>query len=381
MEGFNQHIAVVITHFAARVLNKFNKNVLSCKNKPNKLSLMIQKIHISEFLLLSKGKVIFDVRSPAEFYKGHIPNAINLPLFMDEERALVGTIYNKKGRDAALLEGLERVGPRLRKMVETVLSQTKEKTVFLHCWRGGMRSGSVAWLISYFGLDVFLLDGGYQSFRRMMLEETAKKRNFIVIGGKTGSGKTHLLGKLKEEGCQVLDLEGLAHHKGSAFGSIGMQEQPRQEHFENLLGFSLYEMDHNTPVILEDESRKIGGLQIPDGLFLQMREAPLIFLEVEDNERITNLLDDYSTDKKDELIFSVQKIKDNIGGQMMKDAITFLNENQLDRCAKLLLTYYDKTYSFGVSQRKPNTIFPAAFSKHNPNSTNEIITLIQNIKD
>lgn len=341
---------------------------------------MIQKISVSEFLVKAKEHPVFDVRTPSEFYKGHIPGAYNLPLFTDEERAVVGTLYNKKGREAAILEGLDFVGPRMRKMVENVQKTTSSKTVLIHCWRGGMRSGSVAWLINYFGYTVFTLEGGYKSFRNAMLGELQKPRNFIVIGGRTGSGKTGLLGQLGNSGCQVVDLEGLANHKGSAFGAIGMGVQPRQEHFENLLGYKLMTTDSSRSVIVEDESRKIGGLQLPNSVYDQIRQSPLIFIDVEKNERIHNLIQDYKTENKAELIHSVQKIRENIGGQLMTEAIDHIEQNRFDLCADVLLGYYDKTYDYGISLRNPETIYHSKYSKNSSQSIEEIVRLILSIE-
>ena len=340
---------------------------------------MIQKISVSEFLEKAKSYPVFDVRTPSEFYKGHIPGAHNLPLFTDEERAVVGTLYNKKGRETAILEGLDFVGPRMRNMVETVQNTSQSKTVLIHCWRGGMRSGSVAWLINYFGYTVFTLEGGYKSFRNAMLDELQKVRRFIVIGGRTGSGKTGLLGKLKNYGFQVVDLEGLASHKGSAFGSIGMGTQPRQEHFENLLGFRLMSMNADQPIILEDESRKIGGLQLPNSIYDQIRESPLIYIDVEKAERIQNLLLDYKTENKAELIHSVQKIRENIGGQLMTEALDFIEQDRFDLCADVLLGYYDKTYDYGVSLRNPDKIHCVGYSGTNQQLSEEMVRLIQSV--
>lgn len=337
---------------------------------------MIQKIPIAEFIEKSKSNTFFDVRTPAEFYKGHIPGAVNLPLFTDEERVTVGTLYNKKGREAAILEGLDFVGPRMRKLVETVQHSTSSKTVLIHCWRGGMRSGSVAWLINYFGYSVFTLEGGYKSFRNFVIDELQKKRRFIIIGGRTGSGKTLLLDRLKQSGCQVIDLENLARHKGSAFGSIGMGSQPRQEHFENMLGMALFQADPDKPIILEDESRKIGGLQLPNSVYDQIRSSPLICIEVEKSERIQNLLDDYKTENKTELIQSVIKVRENLGGQLTQQALEHLENDRLGLCAEILLEYYDKTYDYGVSLRKPETVTKIQYSAEDE-SISEIVRLIQ----
>lgn len=337
---------------------------------------MIQKIPIDQFIQLSKSYPVFDVRTPSEFYKGHIPGANNLPLFNDEERAVVGTIYNKQGREKAILQGLDFVGPRMRSMVECIEKTTTSRTLLIHCWRGGMRSGSVAWLVNFFGYEIFTLDGGYKSFRNFVLAEFEKKRNFIVIGGKTGSGKSSILTELKAKNNQVLDLEKIANHKGSAFGSIGMPEQPRQEHFENLIAAQLFTFTNDQPIYVEDESRKIGGLQIPNPLWDQMRNSPVINLEVPIEERINHLVEEYGKGDLALLGHSILKIRENLGGSNAKEALDLLGQNDLEGCCRILLAYYDKTYLYGLSQRNPESVHTISLNKIDSDTA---IQLIQNI--
>lgn len=203
----------------------------------------IKSVSIEEFIALRDRFPVFDVRTPAEYDKGHIPGAHNLPLLSDVERALVGTTYHKAGREAAILEGLEYVGPKMRQMVETVQHATESKTVMLHCWRGGMRSKSVGWLLNTYGYKVFLLTGGYKAFRHYVLQSFEIPRNIIILSGHTGSGKSDVLEHLQHLQEQVIDLEGLAHHKGSAFGGLGELPQPSQQQFENQLAFQWRSLD------------------------------------------------------------------------------------------------------------------------------------------
>ena len=184
---------------------------------------------------MSQNVPLLDVRSPAEFEQGHIPGAINVALFTNEERARVGTIYKTQGKDEAVLEGLRIVGPKMASIVEQALELAPERKLKVHCWRGGMRSGSVGWLLRQAGFSVEVLNGGYKAYRQKVLQELANPFNFVVVGGPTGSGKTHVLKALQNSGEQVIDLEGLAHHRGSAFGHMGLEEQPSSEYFENLL--------------------------------------------------------------------------------------------------------------------------------------------------
>lgn len=339
---------------------------------------MIHKIPIEQFIQLSKTFPVFDVRTNSEFIKGHIPEAYNLPLFTDEERAIVGTIYNKQGREKAILQGLDFVGPRMRSMVEAIEKKTSSRSVLIHCWRGGMRSGSVAWLVDFFGYEIFTLDGGYKSFRNHVIRQFEKKYPFVVIGGRTGSGKTKILHELKANHQQVIDLEGLGNHKGSAFGAIGQPEQPRQEHFENMLGTELSKLDLSRPIFIEDESRKVGGLQIPNPIWEQLRNSPIVLLDVPVEYRINYLVAEYGTKDLTELGKSILRIRENLGGANAKLAMDFLGQNDLENCCKILLDYYDKTYDYGLSIRGNVTV-----KKVNSESTdfiNEIIKTAEEIR-
>ena len=184
-------------------------------------------LHIDAFL--AAGGALLDVRTPAEFRQGHIPGAANLPLFSDAERAEVGTLYKQQGRQAAVLRGLALVGPRMEALAAELVTWSERSAgapLRLHCWRGGMRSGSVAWLAQQLELPVLLLEGGYKSYRRWVLELFERPWPLRLLGGRTGCGKTELLLALRERGAAVVDLEGLAHHRGSSFGGLGLPEQP-----------------------------------------------------------------------------------------------------------------------------------------------------------
>ncbi|RPI68717.1 MAG: tRNA 2-selenouridine(34) synthase MnmH, partial [Ignavibacteriae bacterium] len=170
--------------------------------------------------------MLIDVRSPGEYDHGHIPGAVNIPLFTDHERAVVGTSYKQDSPEAAMDVALKIVGPKLYGYVEQVRLSTDDKRLTLYCWRGGMRSSSMAWLFRTVGYDVDVLPGGYKAYRRRVHEVLEYPWNFAVIGGRTGSGKTKVLKILHDAGEQVLDLEAIAHHKGSAFGALNQPPQP-----------------------------------------------------------------------------------------------------------------------------------------------------------
>lgn len=293
---------------------------------------------------------LYDVRSPAEFSHGTMGGAINLPLFSDFERSQVGTLYKQSGYEAAFLLGLEKVGPKMRSFVETALKEGKEARLF--CWRGGMRSQSMGWLLSKAGIKVSVLSGGYKVYRNWVLDFIQRDWKFQVLGGFTGSGKTEKLYTLKVQGEQILDLEALAHHRGSAFGALRQKNQPSQEAFENRIADALFKMDPAFPIWVEDESRMIGSCKIPDPLFTKMKIAPFTCLKVSYEERLNRILREYGSSSRDELILSVQKIAKRLGSERSEKICSHIQEGHLEEGAKLLLEYYDRTYSHSIKGRE-----------------------------
>lgn len=325
---------------------------------------MPTSINIEQFLELSREHPILDVRTPAEFEKGNIPGAYNLPLFTNEERAIVGTIYKQQGRQPAILKGLELVGPKMKGLVEgTQAVSADNKTILMHCWRGGMRSSSVAWLLELYGYKVYTLKGGYKFFRRYVLSACDEKRNYIILGGRTGSGKTLVLKKLSELGEQVIDLEKLAHHKGSSFGSIGEEKPPTQEQFENCLALELKRFDPVKHIWLEDESRLIGKKVIPGAMWEQMRAAQVVYIDIPFNERAFYLTKEYGKFTKDELRDAITRITKRLGGMQTKQALEALEANDLKTTCEICLAYYDKSYDHGLDQREAGTVKKHTFEK------------------
>jgi tRNA 2-selenouridine synthase len=336
----------------------------------------VQKITIEEFLSLSKQYPVLDVRSPGEYTHAHIPTAQSLPLFTDEERKQVGTAYKQKSREAAIKIGLDYFGVKMKAMVEEAESLVQShksgvkpalnselrtpNSVLVHCWRGGMRSAAVAWLLDLYGFKVYLLVGGYKAYRKWVLAQFEKNYNFNIIGGYTGSGKTLLVHQLIKENKTVIDLEGLASHKGSAFGAIENMPQPGQEMFENLLAEKLHENSGtNSPfrglggcIFLEDESQRIGNLQVPMPLWRTMRKAPVFFIDIPFEERLAYITTEYGKLKKEILKDSILRIQKRLGGLETKNAINFLAENNYTECFRILLSYYDKWYHKGLYNRE-----------------------------
>lgn len=330
----------------------------------------IAQLEVDKFITNSNGYTIFDVRSPSEYNRGHIPGSISLPLFSDEQRRIIGTAYKQQSRKVAVNEGLRFFSETMQNIPGQVigyLEQTKKGTIyekiFLHCWRGGMRSNSVAWLLDLYGYKVYTLAGGYKSFRQWVLASFELPYSLKILGGYTGSGKTEVIKKLQASGQTTIDLEGLASHRGSAFGSLGMESQPTQEMFENELACKLKEVFQvpngigiagtgTTEIWLEDESRHIGKLGIPNTFWELMRRSKLYFLEIPFEERLSHIVSVYGDFRKNDLIEAVCRIEKRLGGLATKQAVAFLEEGNIEECFSILLSYYDRLYKNALQNRE-----------------------------
>jgi tRNA 2-selenouridine synthase len=310
-----------------------------------------KKLEISEFLHQASQYPVIDVRSPGEFSSGHIPGAFNIPLFDDEERASVGTKYKKEGRLPAILHGLDLTGPKMTRKLNEALKIADNKKLLVHCWRGGMRSETMAWLFSLGDIETEILEGGYKSYRNYILERLGDNRKMIILGGLTGSGKTEILRAMSLSGHQVIDLEGIASHKGSAFGSLGQPSQPTSEQFANLLYSKIFTTNPGKPLWLEDESKNIGTVFMPDQFYNQMQESPVIALIMSVKTRMPRLLKEYSAHSKEDLIKSVKRISKRLGGDNTKESIESIESGDFTRAIEITLNYYDKTYMYGLKRR------------------------------
>ncbi|MCO5249740.1 MAG: tRNA 2-selenouridine(34) synthase MnmH [Chitinophagales bacterium] len=318
---------------------------------------MVKEIDVTTWISNASSLPIIDVRTPAEFEKAHIPDAINLPLFSNEERVQVGTTYKRKSREDAILLGFDLVGPKWRKIIESALEKIPGKRICVHCWRGGMRSGVVSWVLDLYGFEVFQLKGGYKQYRRWALEQFDTIYPFLVVGGLTGSHKTDILHELDGIGEQVIDLEGLAQHQGSAFGSMNHLIQPTQEQFENNFAWILKDFDNNKPIWIEDESRTIGRIILPNNIWEQIRSSLLLKLKWSFEERVNYLLNEYGILNRQFLLDAVSQIQRRLGPQNYKIAIEYLENDNLRGFIEIILSYYDKAYGYGLDKRIPETIY------------------------
>ncbi len=291
----------------------------------------------------------FDVRSPAEFQKGHVPGAISLPLFSDSERAKVGKSYHESGQDKAIAYGIDLVRPKVASMIESVVNASSQlkhepRRANFYCWRGGLRSRSVAWLLKSQGFEVSVMQGGYKSFRKSVLDFFSFPFQLTVLSGLTGAGKTKVLHELSELGEQVVDLESLANHRGSVFGGIGQSSQPSVEHFENLLFDRLSGFDANRNIWVEDEGRCIGNARLPNAFYDQIKSSNAWFLERSIESRAKILLEEYGKLPIGQIEAAILKISSRLGGLRTRTAIENLHLGKLLDCTIDILTYYDRAY-------------------------------------
>jgi tRNA 2-selenouridine synthase len=337
---------------------------------------MPESLQITTFLDLAKKTPVIDVRSPAEFERGHIPNAHNLPLFTNEERAQIGTCYKQKGKKSAIQSGLEIVGPKLASFVKEAHLLAPNAEILLHCWRGGMRSGSMAWLFEMSGLNVKTLKGGYKSYRNTVLQAFSNPFKIAVLGGETGTGKTAILKEIEKSGEQIIDLEHIASHKGSAFGALGMQPQPTIEQFENNLFYTLQQLDPSKTIWIEDESKTIGRIFVPMPFWQQMAKSTLYRIRIPLEVRIQRLLREYGTFQKNQLKEAVTRIQKRLGGLDTQNCMKALDENDLKTVAAITLHYYDKAYNHLINKKQAPVVFEVDHPQDNPEQIAALILKI-----
>ena len=325
---------------------------------------------VATFLAIrDQGLPLLDVRSPGEFAFAHIPGALNLPLFTDEERAKVGTAHARSGREGAVHLALELVGGHLAALLARARHLCGGKReVLLHCWRGGMRSDSMRWLLETGGFTVHRLEGGYKSYRTFVRNELARPRPILVLGGYTGCGKTDILLELQRLGSQVIDLEGLAHHKGSAFGALGQAEdQPGNEWFENQLYEQWRRCDPDRPVWLEDESRHIGHVTMCEEFFAQLGRSPLVRVFLPDEERVAHLVRDYGgQDMREGLLAALERLQRRLGGELIQRCRLWIDEGNYADAARAVLHYYDRCYAHQIENRQAPVIKELACTTDDP---------------
>ena len=315
------------------------------------------------FLDAALDRLLIDVRSPGEFADGHIPGAVNVPLFDDAQRAEIGTLYQQQGRDPAIRRGLEIVGPQMASLEQQIATANQQggfsgASVCVHCWRGGMRSESVAWLLNLTGWQVSLLRGGYKTYRRFARDQFSQPLPLIVISGLTGAGKTERLIQLAEAGEQIIDLEGMACHRGSAYGGLGEPDQPTTQQFENDLATAIASCDLSRRIWVEDEGNRIGRVVVPAEFHQQLQNAPAVFLDVPKADRVRRLVRLYGDLDAADLTHATEKIGKRLGGQHVKSAVEAIVSGDMQTAVDITLSYYDRTYQKAADKMPRETMVP-----------------------
>ena len=312
---------------------------------------MTSTISIEKALQLQNA-IFLDTRTPAEFEEDHIPHAVNLPVLSNEERSMVGIIYKHTSKEEAIDKGMELFKSKIPEFMHEV-TKFKDKNIIVNCWRGGMRSKVIVDLLNSLGYTAYQLQGGYKEYRayvRKQLENFQLKPKIIVLWGLTCTGKTALLTYFKNS----LDLEGLAQHRGSLYGSIGLQPRS-QKAFENMLWWKLQELNEEKYIIMEGESRKIGDVQMPIFLYKKMLQGIPILVTRSVDKRAEHALQEYFDTSE-----SLQQIKEVtahlfkvISKKKQQETLRLLDEGKNKEAVKILLEfYYDPLYEHTIKRKE-----------------------------
>lgn len=313
-------------------------------------------LQIQDFLQQRKDKTIVDVRSQGEFESGHIRGAINIPILNNEERVIVGTAYKQQGQKQAIKEGFRLVGPRLLDIISETEKIANGKELLVHCWRGGMRSNNFCQFVGMAGVRTQPLLGGYKMYRQKAIESFQSPFQFIVLSGYTGSGKSEILKELKNQGEQIIDLEALANHKGSAFGGLMMPEQPTTEQFQNELFEEILRLDLNKRIWIEDESMAIGRIYLPQFFWKTLRESSMVKVQMHKDLRIQRLVKEYGIVDQQDFLNAMINITKRLGGQNFIAAKEKLLAGDMASTIDILLNYYDKAYLLGLEKKREKII-------------------------
>jgi len=333
----------------------------------------MQKVEAAEFLKEGKQNCIIDVRSPEEYLKGHIPGAVNIPIFDNLERAKVGTVYKQQSKEDAVTLGLEIVGPKMKSFVQSAKALAANGMLCVYCWRGGMRSEKMAWLFELVGLKTQVMIGGYKAYRNFLHQQFEILSHLIVVQAPTGSGKTKILHALKAAGQQVIDLEGLANHKGSAFGGLGEEDQPSTQQFQNDILADLLAFDLAKPVWIESESVTIGRVYLPEKLWQKMNAATVLVLTIPREQRVQHIVDQYGAFSIEALSQKIGQLQQNIGGANVKDVIALVEQGKLHDAVDILLRYYDESYAHSVSKYKSSSPISVSLTTTDANINAQIL--------
>ncbi len=315
-------------------------------------------IKASVFMQLAEQFPVIDVRSPGEFSQGHIPGAFNVPLFDNDERARIGTTYVQIGKEPAIELGLKFAGVKTDFYLKQIADINSQKTILLHCWRGGMRSSKIALFYAEHNFKVYVLEGGYKAYRQYIRSQFSVNRSMLLIGGYTGSGKTEILRNVYNLGHQVIDLESLACHKGSAFGHLGQKQQPTTEQFENDLFAQWNATQALKPLWVEHESKNIGNIFLPETFHKAMLSGVLFQIQVSIKTRIARLVHEYACFEDGKLFEILDHLSIFMGSYQVSEARKALKVQDYEKVAAISLQYYDKLYDNSMLKRPVRRVIP-----------------------
>ena len=303
--------------------------------------------------------VFIDVRSPAEYETGHIPGAVNIPLFSNDERVQVGTIYRQIGVEEAKQQGLVLASAKLPAIVGQV-QQLREsgRKVVVYCWRGGMRSKAVVTVLGLMGIISSQLSGGYKAYRQFVLNRLntfTVKPVIIVLCGSTGTGKTLILNQLANRNIPVIDLEQLANHRGSVFGQIGLGRPATAQIFDTDLLLALDQLNTQPYIVVECESKRIGNVYLPDCLFDAMKRGKRILVAADIEVRVDRLIKEYThlykdKDNDEAIVAAIESLRRRLGNKKTECLLADFKAGKVRDVVKVLLVeYYDPMYGYGQS--------------------------------
>lgn len=297
--------------------------------------------------------LFIDLRSPCEYEEAHIPGAINIPLFENEERALLGKVYKEKSSDEAYYKGLEITAPKLPEIYRKIKPYCGQRDIVLYCWRGGMRSRAISGILDLLQLPHYRLTGGFKAFRQYVNRyfEGPFKQEIVVLYGLTGAGKTDILRELNRRGYPAVDLEGLANHRGSVFGHVGMGKSPTQKQFEGLLFAECWKHREAGMIAVECESRRIGPVFLPAGFFAAMQAGRKVLIYDSMDNRIKRLVAAYtasfSPDNEEQLTTALNKLRKRLGNSETDELIRLVRKRDYYQAVnRLNVLYYDPLYKF-----------------------------------
>lgn len=314
-----------------------------------------------------KSPIFVDVRSPGEFSGFYIPGALNMPLLNDQQRHEIGIIHNNEGPVKARRAGLKYIADKLPGLIDSFVELAESGDLVVYCSRGGMRSQSISTLLELIKIRHRRLQGGYKAYRRYVIDylDAYPQNQLVVLHGLTGVGKTQILKELSRNSVPVIDIEELANHRGSAFGNVGLGDQPSQKMFDSMLFNQLRKYQDSKYIIVECESRRTGKLNLPDRFFKAMKNGHHLLVYTTVQTRTKRIVAEYGPQIIDiaELKNSIVKLKKNLGRAKTEYLLTCLADNNIEQLVETLLaSYYDPLYGYSS---KPDRKFTSSFCSDN----------------